>query len=307
MIYTLTLNPSIDYHVELESINIGAINKYGNGKVFFGGKGINVSKVLKVLDYKSVALGFVAGFTGEAVEKGLDEKGITTKFVHLDSGMTRINFKIKGDSETEINGKGPLITEKDMAALFETFNCVACGDILVLAGSLPENVSKDFYSIVMDYLSDRNVKFVVDTTGEALLSALKYKPFLIKPNNYELGELFGTEITTHEKALFYAGKLQEMGAKNVLVSMGEKGAVLLDENKVPHTIGICKGEVKNTVGAGDSMLAGFIVGSEVYIDDYDSILRLATASGAATAFSEDTAEDYDTIFALAFELEKTSN
>ncbi len=296
MIYTVTFNPAIDYVVQMDGIVSGTINKYYNEKVFFGGKGINVSLILKELGCQSTAFGFVAGFTGEAIEKGISEKGINTDFIHLENGISRVNFKIKSKEETEINGKGPVIEKKHITALYEKLDRLTDGDTLVLAGSIPQSLPTDIYSTIIGRLYEKKIRFVVDATGSLLRAVLSYRPYLIKPNNFELGELFDVTISTQEDALVYAKRLQTMGARNVLVSMAEKGAVLLDENGKAHTIGVCKGTVKNSVGAGDSMLAGFIAGADMY-GDYGKALKLATCAGGATAFSEGIASRED-IFRL---------
>ena len=257
-------------------------------EIYFGGKGINVSLVLAQLGVKSIALGFVAGFTGEAIEKGIAKAGIEADFVHLDNGFSRINVKIKSEKETELNGQGPDIDGKALDELFAKLDRLTKGDTLVLAGSIPASLPADIYERILEKLNGRNIRVVVDATKDLLLNVLKYKPFLIKPNNFELGEIFDTEMKTTEDIVKYAGKLQEMGAVNVLVSMAGDGAVLLDEYGKTHICGVCKGKVKNSVGAGDSMVAGFIAGCEK--GDYEYALKLGTASGGATAFSDGLAE-----------------
>jgi 1-phosphofructokinase len=284
MIYTVTFNPAIDYVIHTTDIRVGAVNRSSEEKIYFGGKGINVSIVLNELGVESKALGFVAGFTGRAIEEGLTTQGISTDFVHLDSGYSRINVKIKSTQETEINGQGPNITNSDIEKLFKKLDNVQDGDTIVLAGSIPNNLPNDIYERIFEHLKDRNVKMVVDTTKDLLMKVLKYKPYLIKPNNFELSEIFGKDLNTTDEILFYAKKLKSMGAVNVLVSMASDGAILIDENGNTHSCGVCKGTVKNSVGAGDSMLAGFIVGSAD--DNYDYALKLGTATGGATAFSD---------------------
>ncbi|MBP3923068.1 MAG: 1-phosphofructokinase [Ruminiclostridium sp.] len=285
MIYTVTFNPAIDYVVHTDNIAAGRVNKYSDEKIYFGGKGINVSLVLKELDISSVALGFTAGFTGDAIEKGVCDAGITTDFVRLDNGFSRINFKIKSAEETELNGKGPDIDEKALRSLFEKLDKLTGGDILVLAGSIPASLPDDIYEKILERLYGRNIKSVVDATGNLLLNVLKYRPYLIKPNNFELAEMFGTELCSNDDIIVYARKLRDMGAQNVLVSMAENGAILVDENNEVHIYPVCKGEVRNSVGAGDSMLAGFLAGM-IKEDDYNYALKLGTASGGATAFSD---------------------
>ncbi len=285
MIYTLTLNPAIDYVVHIDALTVGSISRSKKEAVFFGGKGINVSLVLNELGVPSTALGFIAGFTGEAIEKGISKENIATDFVKLKDGFSRISVKIRDGRETDINGAGPEIEQSDKQRLNEKLNNLKKGDILVLAGSVPKSLPNNIYEKIMEFLSGRGVLFVVDAEGELLLNTLKYTPFLVKPNADELGQLFGVKIDTKEKALFYAKKLQRKGAANVLVSMGEKGAVLVDSEgnfhlANPHTI-----ECKNTVGAGDSMVAGFLAGF-IQKRDFGYALKLGNACGAATAFSE---------------------
>lgn len=288
MIYTVTFNPAVDYIVHTKELTAGAVNRSDGEEIYFGGKGINVSLVLAQLGVKSIALGFVAGFTGEAIEKGIANAGIEADFVHLDNGFSRINVKIKSEKETELNGQGPDIDGKALDELFAKLDRLTKGDTLVLAGSIPASLPADIYERILEKLSGRNIRVVVDATKDLLLNVLKYKPFLIKPNNFELGEIFDTEMKTTEDIVKYAGKLQEMGAVNVLVSMAGDGAVLLDEYGKTHICGVCKGKVKNSVGAGDSMVAGFIAGCEK--GDYEYALKLGTASGGATAFSDGLAE-----------------
>ena len=291
MIYTVTFNPAIDYVIRTDAIKTGAVNRTASEQFYFGGKGINVSFVLAELGIKSKALGFVAGFTGEAIENGVREKGIDADFVHIEDGFSRINIKIKSDEETEINGQGPKITEKALDELYKKLDNLCDGDTLVLAGSVPSTLPADIYEKILSRLSNKNIRSVVDASGKLLLNVLKYKPFLVKPNNYELGEMFGVTLSTTEQIQYYAAKLKAMGARNVLVSMAGDGAILLDEHGVYHSCGVCKGSVRNSVGAGDSMVAGFIAGSES--GDYSHALRLGTACGGATAFSDGLADKMD--------------
>lgn len=288
MIYTVTFNPAIDYIVHTGTMQVGQVNRSQGEELYFGGKGINVSFVLHELGLPSKALGFVAGFTGAAIEAGIQEQGIATDFVHLDSGFSRINVKIKSGEETELNGQGPNISEAAVAELFEKLNQLQDGDILILAGSIPNTMPADSYEKILAYLSDKKIKVVVDATKDLLLKVLPYHPFLIKPNNHELGELFGVTLHSIEEIATYAKKLQEMGAQNVLISMAGDGALLIDETGKQHVCGVCKGTVKNSVGAGDSMVAGFVVGS--MHGDYEAALKLGTAAGGATAFSEGLAQ-----------------
>ncbi|MBQ3140264.1 MAG: 1-phosphofructokinase [Ruminococcus sp.] len=297
MIYTVTLNPAVDYVADCGKIELGAVNRLSGGEIFFGGKGINVSLVLRELDIPSKALGFIAGFTGEAIEKGITEKGIDTGFVHLESGFSRINIKLRCGlpTETELNGQGPHISQEKTEELFSRFDKLKEGDTLVLAGSIPASLSADIYEKILAYLQEKNIRAVVDASGNLLMNVLKYRPFLVKPNNIELGEIFGCIIDTPEKAAEYAFKIKEMGAVNVLVSMAEQGAVLVDESGKVHISKAYSGTVKNTVGAGDSMVAGFIAGYEK--GGYEYALKLGTACGGATAFSEGLATAAD-IYAL---------
>lgn len=288
MIYTVTFNPAIDYIVHTGTMQVGQVNRSQGEELYFGGKGINVSFVLHELGLPSKALGFVAGFTGAAIEAGIQEQGIATDFVHLDSGFSRINVKIKSGEETELNGQGPNISEAAVAELFEKLNQLQDGDVLILAGSIPNTMPADSYEKILAHLSDKNIKVVVDATKDLLLNVLPYHPFLIKPNNHELGELFGVTLHSIEEIATYAKKLQEMGAQNVLISMAGDGALLIDETGKQHVCGVCKGTVKNSVGAGDSMVAGFVAGS--MHGDYEAALKLGTAAGGATAFSEGLAQ-----------------
>ncbi len=288
MVYTVTFNPAIDYVVHSDAIEIGAVNRTSYEEIYFGGKGINVSIVLNELGVKSKALGFIAGFTGEAIENGLAKDGIETDFVKLDNGFSRINVKIKSGAETEINGQGPKISTDALNELFKKLDEINDGDTLILAGSIPSSLPSDIYERILERLSGRKIKAVVDATKDLLKNVLKYRPFLIKPNNFELGEMFGVTLKTTDEIIEYAKKLKDMGAVNVLISMAGDGAVLIDENDKVHICGVCKGKVKNSVGAGDSMVAGFVAGSES--GDYEYALKLGTATGGATAFSEGLAK-----------------
>lgn len=299
MIYTVTFNPAVDLVVHADEVKIGLTNRSKSEEIYFGGKGINVSLVLKELGIRSRALGFVAGFTGAAIENSLVERGIDADFVHLEKGFSRINVKIKSGEETELNGRGPKITEKSLQELLEKLNKIEDGDTLVLAGSIPADLPEDIYKKILERLSGRKIRTVVDATKKLLLNVLKFKPFLVKPNEHELGEMFGVELKTVDEIIEHARKLKEMGASNVLVSRAGNGAVLLDEYGKTHICGACKGVVKNSVGAGDSMVAGFIAGCE---KDYDYALKLGTAAGGATAFSEGLAEK-DEIFTLLKKLD----
>lgn len=289
MIYTVTLNPAIDYVVGVKDIKTGTVNRTVSEQIFFGGKGINVSRVLSELGIKSVATGFIAGFTGRALKEEMHSLGIKTLFTELPDGFSRINIKIKSDEETEINGIGPTVSEEYLEKFLGSLSVLKEGDILVLAGSVPKSVPDNIYEIIMEKFSGKGIKFVVDASGELLKKVLPLKPYLIKPNHIELGEIFGVGINTPDEAEIYARKLQSMGALNVIVSMAEKGALLLDENGERHFCEALEGEVINSVGAGDSMLAGFLAGTERG-ENSDYALKLGTASGGATAFSYDLAK-----------------
>lgn len=284
MIYTVTFNPAVDYIVHADQLNLGCVNRSKKDEIYFGGKGINVSIVLQELGIKSKALGFVAGFTGEAIEKGVQELGIETDFVHLKQGCSRINVKIKSDTETELNGQGPQIPKEAVSEFFEKLKEVKNGDTVVLAGSIPDALPEDIYQRILEFLKEKQIRTVVDATKDLLMNVLEYKPFLVKPNQFELEEMFRVKLSGIKDILTYARKLKEMGAINVLVSMAGDGAVLLDENDKEHVCGVCSGQVRNSVGAGDSMVAGFIAGCEQ--GDYEYALKLGTATGGATAFSD---------------------
>ena len=285
MIYTVTFNPALDYVVRMDALALGQVNRTVSEDVQLGGKGINVSWVLRELGHENVALGFVAGFTGKAIEDGLAAKGVATDFIHLPAGLTRINVKLKAGEETEINGKGPDISAEALEELFHKLDALGEGDVLVLAGSIPASMPSDVYESILARLEGKNVLCAVDATRDLLVNVLKYKPFLIKPNNHELGEIFDRVLTTDEEIRECAEKLQQQGARNVLVSMAGDGAMLLDENGGCHRLAAYKGKVKNSVGAGDSMVAGFLAG---YLDsgDYAHALRVGSAAGSATAFSD---------------------
>lgn len=285
MIYTVTFNPAIDYVVRLDApLEVGAVNRAAGEDCVLGGKGINVSGVLAQLGCESTALGFVAGETGAWLERGLAAQGIRTDFVRLKEGMTRINVKIKAQAETELNGAGPAIPEPAQRELEQKLDALQAGDILVLAGSIPASLAQDTYERLLARLEGRGVLAVVDATRDLLVNVLQYHPFLIKPNNHELSEIVGRTLTTPDEIADAARTLQQKGARNVLVSMAGDGALLLTETGEVHRIGVPKGKVVNSVGAGDSMVAGFVAGW-MQTKDYAYALRLGTACGSATAFS----------------------
>ncbi|MBR3357737.1 MAG: 1-phosphofructokinase [Solobacterium sp.] len=282
MIYTVTLNPALDYVIQVDHFRPGQINRNKSENIYFGGKGINVSCILRELGLESTALGFIAGFTGRALSDGLNNMGIVSDFITAEEGMTRINVKMKSDEETEINGTGPLITEENFEALKQKIRALKAGDMLVLSGSIPSCMQSDTYEKIIECLSP-DVRLVVDAEKDLLLKILKYRPFLIKPNNLELGAMFDTVLASEEEIVHCARKLQERGARNVLVSMAKDGALLLDEEGNVSRIGVAKGTVVNSVGAGDSMVAGFLAGY-LKTGDYAYALKLGTACGGATAF-----------------------
>ena len=289
MVYTVTFNPALDYVMNVEKLSTDDINRTESEELYYGGKGINVSAILSRLNIPTVALGFTAGFTGKKLKEMLDDDGIKNDFTELNSGFTRINVKVKFGKELDINANGPEITADKIKELFLKLKKLNDGDYLVLAGSVPASLPDDLYSKILEELSGKNINIVVDTTGNQLLNVLKYKPFLIKPNHHELGEIFGQEMYTTEKITEYAKKLQEMGAVNVLVSRGGDGAVLVDGNGTVHPAAAVEGTLVNSVGCGDSMVAGFIAG---YITNksYSEALKLSVASSSATAFSKELAK-----------------
>lgn len=289
MIYTVTLNPSIDYVIRLDEFKIGEINRTSEEYVYPGGKGINVSLILNELGHNTKALGFISGFTGAYIRDSLKSKGLDEDFINLESGFTRINVKLKSSNETEINGQGPIISNADLDKLFQKLDTLTENDVLVLAGSIPNTLDSSLYQKIMKRLADKNIKIIVDATKDLLIKVLKYRPFLIKPNNHELEELFDVKLETTDDIITYALKLQEMGAKNVLVSLGKDGALLITEDGDIFKSNVASGQVKNSVGAGDSMVAGFIAGY-LTTNSYEKALQLGAASGGATAFSSDLAK-----------------
>lgn len=285
MIYTVTFNPALDYVVKVNHFTLGTVNRTAGEAVYCGGKGINVSAVLGTLDFESTALGFVAGFTGDEIERRVKKMGFQSDFIRVKKGMSRINVKLKSESETELNGMGPEITGPDVAELFKKLEKLEKGDVLVLSGSIPKSIDDTVYERIMKRLDGRGIRIVVDATKDLLMNVLSYHPFLIKPNNHELGEIFGTVLKDEKEIIYGARRLQEMGAVNVLVSMAGNGAVLAAEGGEVFPMGVPGGTVKNSVGAGDSMVAGFIAG---YLEngDYRHALRLGSACGSASAYSE---------------------
>lgn len=297
MIYTVTFNPALDYIVRVEQLNTGEVNRAKYGEIMAGGKGVNVSLVLKNLGHESVALGFAAGFTGEKLVHDLKAKGCRTDFIFLDKGITRINVKIKGREETEINGEGPEITTAAVKSLMMRLERLKAADILVLSGSIPKILPEDMYEKLILRQQGKKVRIVVDATKNLLKGTLKYHPFLVKPNHHELGELFGVTISNRDEAVQYAEKLQQMGAVNVLVSMAGEGAVLLDAQGNRHVSPAPKGRLVNSVGAGDSMVAGFLAGY-LESEDYEKAFRMGVAAGSASAFSEFLATREETLKVL---------
>lgn len=299
MIYTVTFNPAIDYCIGVENLQLGMTNRTISEQLFPGGKGLNVSMILNNLGIDNIALGFIAGFTGEQIKRSFEAMGGRCDFIELEEGLSRINVKIKSfegkqDSivaetviieETEINGAGPIIDNEAVALLMDKLNMLRDGDILILAGSIPASLPDSLYSDIMKMLSDKNVLIVVDAAKDLLLNVMHYKPFLVKPNNHELGEIFGVTLKTREEVVPYAKKLQEKGARNVLVSMAGEGAVLVTETGEVLMHEAPKGKVKNSVGAGDSMVAGFIAGW-CEKQEYAHAFKMGLASGSASAFSD---------------------
>ena len=297
MIYTVTFNPALDYVVFLDDLKLGDVNRSTRESIFYGGKGINVSTILNTLGLETTALGFVAGFTGKAIEDGLAAQGIHTDFIHLPEGNSRINVKVKHGDETEINGQGPVITEEAINELFAKLDTLTKEDILVLAGSIPNTLPEDIYEKILASLESKGIRVVVDATKDLLVNVLQYHPFLIKPNNHELGEIFGVKIGNKADVIMYAKKMQEKGARNVLVSMAGDGAVLVAEDGSIFQSEAPKGKVVNSVGAGDSMVAGFIAG---YLEDgsYGKAFQMGVCTGSASAFSEELATKAEVIALL---------
>ena len=285
MIYTVTFNPSLDYIVAVDDFQLGLTNRTSSELILPGGKGINVSTLLMNLGIESTALGFMAGFTGDEIVRELQEMGVKSDFIRIDEGISRINLKLKSIDGTEINGSGPAISSDKVEQLMVQLDALGEGDVLFLAGSIPSSMPDDMYRRIMARLEGKGVMIVVDATKDLLLNVLEYHPFLIKPNNHELGELFCLEFNTHEEVIPYAKELQKQGARNVLVSMGGKGAAPVAENGEVYTSDAVKGRLVNAVGAGDSMVAGFLTGW-LEQHDYAHAFRMALAAGSASAFSE---------------------
>lgn len=285
MIYTVTFNPSLDYIVSVNDFQLGLTNRTDSELILPGGKGINVSTILMNLGIDSTAFGFAAGFTGEEIIREVEAMGIRSDFIKIDSGISRINLKLKNIDGTEINGSGPEISEEKIEELLRKLDVLGEGDILVLAGSIPASMPADMYSTIMERLQHKNVTFIVDATKDLLINVLKYKPFLIKPNNHELGELFDVKLTTREEVIPYGKKLQKQGARNVLISMAGEGAVLVAEDGSVYEAPAPKGTLVNAVGAGDSMVAGFTAGW-IEKKDYRHAFYMGVSAGSASAFSE---------------------
>lgn len=289
MIYTVTFNPSLDYIASVEHFVVGRVNRTCEELMLPGGKGINVSIVLHNLGMESTALGFVAGFTGEEIKKQIRRFDINVDFIEIKNGTSRINVKLRSDEESEINGMGPDIDEKALAEFYKKLDLLKEGDILVLAGSIPSTLPNTIYRDIMAYLSGKGIDIVVDATNKLLVNVLEYHPYLIKPNNFELGEIFGIDdLRDKNLVVEYARKLQERGARNVLVSMAADGAVLVTENGQVYMGEAPDGVVKNSVGAGDSMVAGFLYG---YLSEnsYESAFKYGLCTGSASAFSDNLA------------------
>jgi 1-phosphofructokinase len=282
MIYTLTLNPSVDYIVEADEIQLGSLNRSSNETKLPGGKGINVSRVLRSLGVESKATGFIGGFTGKYVEEFLNREGVQTRFINVE-GDTRINIKLKAGTETEINTRGPEISTLAIESLKEQIMLLGNGDFLILAGSIPSSMPESIYEEIVQICKKTGAEVIVDAEGDLLKSILDYRPFLIKPNHHELGQLFNKQITNADEAIFYGKKLVEAGAKNVIVSLAEKGAVYINEIDA-YKAAVPQGEVKSSVGAGDSMVAGFVA-QYLKTGDRKEAFRYSVASGSATAFS----------------------
>lgn len=284
MIYTVTFNPSIDYVVKVKNLKLGEVNRTETEEFYPGGKGINVSLMLKNLGIESKALGFIAGFTGDALEKQLKTQGCISEFIRVNQGLSRINVKIKSSEESEINGQGPIISQKDLEELYSQLDNLKAGDILVLAGSIPNTLPENIYENICENLKDKGISIVVDATKNLLMNVLKYKPFLIKPNNHELEEIFNTKLQGIDEIAAKGKELQKYGATNVLISMAGEGAILITEAGEVFTAKAPKGQVINSVGAGDSMVAGFLAGYLRH-NNLEKAFKMGIAAGSASAFS----------------------
>lgn len=285
VIYTVTFNPSLDYIVSVKDFRPGMTNRTSSELMLAGGKGINVSIVLGNLGIKSTALGFIAGFTGDEIVRRLHNSGINSEFIKINDGISRINIKLKSIDGTEINGQGPHIDSSHIEQLMNRLRRLESGDVLVLAGSIPAGISDNIYKDIMDMLKDKGVQIVVDATSRLLTNVLEYKPFFIKPNQHELGDIFNVTLNTQEEVIPYALKLKKMGAVNVCVSMGGKGAILVADDGNVYKAKAPDGILKNSVGAGDSLVAGFLSGW-IEKKDYEYAFRKGVATGSASAFSE---------------------
>ncbi|OJF77709.1 MAG: 1-phosphofructokinase [Treponema sp. CETP13] len=288
MIYTVTMNPSLDYIIDVANFTVGEINRTTSEKLFPGGKGINVSIVLHNLGIETKAFGFTAGFTGKEIKRLLKEKGIPSEFIEVEHGISRINVKLRSNEESEINGQGPSITQDNIHSLYKKLDQLTPDDMLVLAGSIPSTLPTSLYMDIMKYLKDKNIKIIVDATKDLLKNVLQFHPFMVKPNNHELGDIFGIKLNTKAEVIPYAKKLCKMGAQNVLISMAEQGAVLISADNKVYEAACPKGNLVNSVGAGDSMVAGFITG---YLNtgSYMEALKTGLCAGTASACSEELA------------------
>ena len=299
MIYTVTFNPSIDYIVSMDNFSLGKTNRTTEEKMFPGGKGINVSTVLTNLGISNIALGFIAGFTGDEIKRLTIERGILCDFIKLTTGNNRINIKLKDYDGTEINGSGPDIPKENLNELIEKLHRLKDGDTLILAGSIPASVPSHIYPIILEKLKEKNINIVVDATKELLMNTLHFRPFLIKPNRHELEEAFDTTIESKEEAIRYARHLQRLGARNVMVSLSGDGAVFVSEEGESFASEVPPGKLVNAVGSGDSMIAGFLAGWE-NSEDYVQAFRMAVAAGSASAYSEELATKEKVESLLAF-------
>lgn len=289
MIYTITFNPSLDYIASCDNFTLGQVNRTSKEIIYPGGKGINVSIVLRNLGLDTTALGFMAGFTGNEIARLIEAEGIKNELIWIDNGFSRINLKLRSNEESELNGMGPVIDDKAIKELYAKLDKLTEQDTLVLAGSIPSSMPSTIYSDIMAYLKDKNIKVVVDATKDLLMNVLPYHPFMIKPNNHELGELFGVELKTREEVVPYAKKLIEKGARNIIISMAGEGAVMVSENGEVYMSAAPKGKVVNSVGAGDSLVAGFLYGYHTF-NNYEQAFKYGICTGSASAFSEELAK-----------------